>query len=83
VKRLALVAALIGGCQYATDHPYKTTIAIANGALVTGASVCAIECGGDPRTASDAVLITEGAIIGAAVLGIIIIFAAYAGTVVK
>jgi hypothetical protein len=58
VKSVVLSLALLTGCGFAQRHPI-TTIAIANSALVVGSGVCAVECDGDIRRASDGVLIGE------------------------
>lgn len=58
MKRLALVAALLGGCASLKDHEVSIG-ALANAGVIVGAGVCAEECHGGAREAADGVLIAE------------------------
>lgn len=56
------VALLISGCAGTIrSHPFAS-VAVANTAIVVGAGVCAIECGGGARGVSEGVLIGELAV---------------------
>lgn len=74
MKVLALFA--LFGCGAIQRHPFASTAA-ANSALVVAAGVCAVECDGNARGASEAVLVGELALSSLAAVWAIEFFVAY------